>query len=27
MAGCSHLTMNEQPARYLALLRGFLSKA
>ncbi|MFT4251702.1 MAG: proline iminopeptidase-family hydrolase [Caulobacter sp.] len=27
MAGCSHLTMNEQPARYVALLRGFLNEA
>jgi proline iminopeptidase len=27
MAGCSHLTMNEQPALYNALLRGFLNEA
>jgi len=27
MAGCSHLTMNEQPERYVALLRAFLGEA
>jgi len=27
MTGCSHLTMNEKPAQYNALLRGFLSEA
>ncbi|MBI1685600.1 proline iminopeptidase-family hydrolase [Caulobacter hibisci] len=27
MTGCSHLTMNEKPAQYNALLRGFMSEA
>lgn len=27
MTGCSHLTMNEKPAQYNALLRGFLNEA
>ncbi|PLR22631.1 peptidase [Caulobacter zeae] len=27
MSGCSHLTMNEKPAQYNALLRGFLNEA
>jgi proline iminopeptidase len=27
LPGCSHLTMNEEPARYNALLRGFLRTA
>lgn len=27
MAGCSHLTMNEKPAQYNALLRGFMNEA
>lgn len=27
MAGCSHLTMNEKPERYNALLRGFMNEA
>jgi proline iminopeptidase len=27
MTGCSHLTMNEKPERYNALLRGFLNEA
>lgn len=27
MTGCSHLTMNERPAQYNALLRGFMNEA
>lgn len=27
MTGCSHLTMNEKPAQYNALLRGFMNEA
>jgi len=27
MSGCSHLTMNEKPAQYNALLRGFMNEA
>jgi proline iminopeptidase len=27
MTGCSHLTMNEKPAQYNALLRSFMNEA